>query len=143
MAAMETQDDGSSDDGMGGRRIGRGRRDSLISLQESLAGSQDPFSPRRRARHVTRRSQAAGPPPTKSDDDDDDEEDDDVANASSLFVSMCKMEPESRAVEEKKETPKKEFVRKAPIRRVSRRTSYDSRISDMSDFDELDSDLDS
>ena len=123
MAAMETQDNESLDGT--GIRAGRSRRDSLISLQDSLAATHDGHgaaSPRKRAR-------------LKSVTTTSDNEDELINDASDLFGSMCNVE---RDEEDEQEPAKKDFARKAPIRRVSRRTSYDSRISDdMSDLDGL------
>lgn len=123
MASMEINID--DDDGME-LGTGRQRRGSLLSLQDSLAMGQ--ISPRKRARLQTK---GRGP---ATNSDRDAETDIEVAKASQLFLSMCKVEKD----DEVKESGRKEPVRKPPPRRVSRRTSYDSRISDISDDPDLD-----
>jgi hypothetical protein len=131
MAAMETQDD-DSDDGNSMRTGQQGRRGTLVSLQDSLASSHDGAgSARKRARLFSRGVTATPSGLSCSSGEFADE----VANASDLFESMCCVIHVEESKEEVKEAVAKEFVRKAPIRRVSRRTSYDSRISDQSDGD--------
>ena len=125
IASMEISQDISDDDGIG-IGAGRQRRDSLTSLQDSVAMGH--VSPRKRARLYTKEKGSA------INAAENDETDIEVIKASQLFLSMCKVKRDA----EVKESSSKEPVRKPPPRRVSRRTSYDSRISDVSDDLDLD-----
>lgn len=97
----------------GTRGIGRHNSGGVISLQ-SLEG---PPSPRKRARH-----KAVDPVDEEGSGGEDDGA---IERASSLLGNLCvRME------------------RETPTRRVSRRTSYDTHLSDMTDCDGLDEDED-
>jgi hypothetical protein len=111
LAAMETQEDSSDDEN--DIRVGRARRDSLVSFQACMPPNwkDGPTSPRKRARLFTGGSSSAQV------------SDDEVASASQLLSAMCTGD-EGKVVNEP--------IRGVP-RRTSRRTSYGSKISDRSD----------
>jgi len=112
MASMECPD--VDDDTCAQQRNGY-RQNSAISLQSLQDALRDTASsvassPRKRARKVPGR----------------DNDDDDAQQLDTLLTAMRVREPVPPAL------PKRE----PPVRRVSRKTSYDSRISDFSDWDD-------
>lgn len=113
MTAMETQDEGSDDEGL---RFGRARRDSNVSvLDRSSSWKGPPASPRKRARILDKKRLGV----TVGDDA--------VASAGELLRAMC-------TGEDGMGKANSEPVRGVP-RRTSRRTSYESKISDTTDGD--------
>jgi hypothetical protein len=107
-ASMSLFSDVECDDSTGDDEIPKSRQNSgsVESIREFL--QDEPTSPRKRARRV------------RMSDEENEDEDDAIARASNMFGCMCV----NLHVEEQE-----------PVRRVSRRTSYDSRISDQSEFE--------
>jgi hypothetical protein len=115
MASMAEYD--SSDD-VGSVPNRRGSCQSSISLQSLQDALRTDTSPRKRARRGRRMGQD-----NEGDDDDDNDENDDINEASNMFDTLRMSSGPTSA--------RKEPVRREPpARRVSRKTSYDSRVSD-------------
>lgn len=141
MASMMDFDSGDDEIGSSGPRRNPNalRHDSSISLQSLQDALLTETSPRKRARRRVVLNKSS------EDSEDDDDEDstkditkgaksnvsrsDDVNEASHLFDTM-RMGGNALAPVRKAPIRKESFKREPPPRRVSRKTSYDSRVSD-------------
>jgi hypothetical protein len=143
MASMMDFDSGTDDEYTIGRRNNDIRRDSSISLQSLQDALRTETSPRKRARRRVRTNASED---TEDEDEannyhdsnpnvqidqnamdrSDSKTDSDVNEASHLFDTMRM----GGGINNMPPVRKDSFKREPPPRRVSRKTSYDSRVSD-------------